>query len=291
MVEFVHPHAAEPNRDELSLSIENQPRSVSQVEQYEKCSWRWYLQRVERVVPRPAAWSFHGTAFHSAAEAFERSSRRMGAEEVVEVFRDEYTAMVNKALDKEANTDLWLAAGRYTGGEDIERRYVLGLDQTAAYVEWSQTNQPAIWTEPNEGAPALELSFMVELGGIKVRGFIDQTLEEDQDPEEDDATVKVRDLKTGTMKSKFQLQTYAVALRQQWGVSVKEADWYLAKTGRLSRPVKVEDVSEDEIGQRFADMDASVKAGNFPANPGFGCRFCDVSHACFLSHNLNLWAR
>jgi putative RecB family exonuclease len=263
------------------LSVENQPRSVSQTEQYEKCAWRWYLQRVERVQPRPAAWSFHGTAFHSAAEAFERSSRTLEADEVTDLFHEQYTDMVNKALELEPNTDKWLAAGRYTGGEDIERRYVLGMDQTAAYVEWSKVNRPALWTEPNKGGPALELSFMVELGGIKVRGFIDQALEEDEVEGEEDE-VRVRDLKTGTMKSKFQLQTYAVAMRQQWGVKVKRADWYLAKTGKLSRPVKVDQVSEDEIGQRFADMDAGVKRGDFPASPGFDCNFCDVSHGCIF---------
>jgi len=258
------------------LSVESQPRSVSQTEQYEKCAWRWYLQRVERVRPRPAAWSFHGTAFHSAAEAWERSSRTLEADEVTELFHDEYTRMVNEALAEEKDTDKWLAAGRYTGGEDIERRYYLGLEQTAAYVQWSKDSRPKLWTEPNEGGPALELSFMVELGGIKVRGFIDQALEDDDDK------VRVRDLKTGTMKSKFQLQTYAVAMRKQWNVEVERADWYLAKDGRLSRPLKVGEVSEDEIGQRFADMDAGVKAGRFPANPGFDCNFCDVSHGCIF---------
>ncbi|MFF8629669.1 PD-(D/E)XK nuclease family protein [Streptomyces werraensis] len=258
------------------MSIENQPRSVSQVEQYEKCSWRWYLQRVERVQPRPAAWSFHGTAFHTAAEAWERSSRTLGADEVQEIFHDQYTDMVNEALETEPDTDKWLAAGRYTGGEDIERRYFLGLEQTAAYVAWSEVNQPDIWTTP-DGEAGLELSFVVELGGIKVRGFIDQSLSEGENK------VRIRDLKTGSTKSKFQLQTYAVATRKQWGVEVEKADWYLAKTGKLSRPVKVAEVSEDEIGQRFADMDASVKRGDFPANPGFDCRFCDVAHACFFA--------
>jgi len=260
-----------------SLDVENQPRSVSQTEQYEKCAWRWYLQRVERVQARPAAWSFHGTAFHSAAEAYERSSRRMRTEEVLDLFSDEYATLVNKALDKWPDTDQWLSAGRYTGGEDIERRFGLGREQTAAYVEWSGVNKPDIWTEPT-GEPGLELAFMVELGGIKVRGFIDQALDEGE------GSVRVRDLKTGTTKSKFQLQTYAVAMRKQWGVRVDKADWFLAKDNRPSRPLDVEDVSEDEIGQRFADMDAGVKAGNFPANPSFDCRFCDVAHACFFSN-------
>ncbi|MGJ3559615.1 RecB family exonuclease [Streptomyces sp. INA 01156] len=257
------------------MSVENQPRSVSQVEQYEKCAWRWYLQRVERAEARPAAWSFHGTAFHSAAEAWERSDRTMEPEAVQEVFHDEYTALVNEALDKEPDTDKWLAAGRYTGGEDIERRYFLGLEHTAAYVEWSQVNQPDIWTTP-EGEPGLELAFMVELGGIKVRGFIDQLLKVKG------GAVRPRDLKTGTMKSKFQLQTYGIAVRELYGVEVNDADWYLAKDNRLSRPVKLDQVTADEIGQRYADMDESVKRGDFPANPGFSCRFCDMSHACFF---------
>ncbi|MGW1231444.1 RecB family exonuclease [Streptomyces californicus] len=253
--------------------MENQPRSVSQTQQYEQCAWRWYLQRVARVLPRPAAWSCHGSAFHSAAEAWEKSSRTMAASDVMELFHDEYTALVNEGLDQEPDTDVWLSAGRYSGGEDIERRYHLGMEQTAAYVEWSAATRPVFWSEPG-GKPALELSFVTELGGVQVRGFIDQALDEG------DGSVRVRDLKTGSMKSKFQLQTYAVAMRKVWGVAVAKADWYLARTGRLSRPLTVGEVSEDEIGQRFADMDAAVKRGDFPANPGFDCRFCDVSHAC-----------
>ncbi|MFJ7329045.1 PD-(D/E)XK nuclease family protein [Streptomyces cyaneofuscatus] len=263
----------------MTSSVENQPRSVSQTQQYEECAWRWYLQRVARVRPRPAAWSIHGTVFHSAAEAWERSSRTLAADEVTGLFHDEYTSKVNAALVEEPDTDRWMSAGRYTGGEDIERRYYLGMEQTAAYVEWSKVNRPALWTEPNKQEPALELSFMVELGGIPVRGFIDQALDEG------DGSVRVRDLKTGTMKSRFQLQTYSVAMRKLWGVVVTKADWYLARDGRLSRPLKVGEVSEDEIGQRFADMDAGVKRGDFPANPGFDCRFCDVSHGCVFFSN------
>jgi putative RecB family exonuclease len=200
----------------------------------------------------------------------------MDPEEVVNLFHEEYTAEVNKALEEWPDTDQWMSAGRVTGGEDIERRYSLGMEQTRAYVEWSQINKPDIWTNPDDGTPGLELSFMVELGGVQVRGFIDQALNEGEE------TVRVRDLKTGTMKSKFQLQTYSVAMRKAWNVKVDRADWYLAKTGKLSRPVKVEEISEDEIGEKFAVMDAGVKAGRFPANPGFGCNFCDVSHACFF---------
>ncbi|MEU5187012.1 PD-(D/E)XK nuclease family protein [Streptomyces klenkii] len=254
------------------MTIETQHRSVSQTQQYEKCGWQYYLQRVARVVPRPAAWSHHGTAFHSAAEAFELSERRMGTEEAVQLFSDRYSALVNKSLDQEPNTDLWLSATG-SGGEDIERRYRVGQEQTARYVEWAGEHRPDIWTTPS-GAPAVELEFVVELGGVKVRGYIDQLTVEP------DGTLRVRDLKTGTMKSRFQLETYKTAVEQVYNVPVQRGDWYLAKSGSVSRTVKLETVTEETVGERFAAMDAGVKAGNFRPAPGFTCRFCDVSHAC-----------
>jgi putative RecB family exonuclease len=204
----------------------------------------------------------------------------METADVVQLFSDEYTALTDAALDRWPNTDQWMSAGPYDGGQDIERRFLLGREQTRAYVQWSQVNEPNIWTEPTGGEPGLELSFMVELGGVAVRGFIDQALDEG------DNAVRVRDLKTGSTRSKFQLQTYSVAMRKQWGVNVEKADWYLAQSNRLSRTVKVAEVLEEEIGQRYADMDAGVKRGDFPANPGYDCRFCDVNYVCpfFSSH-------
>jgi putative RecB family exonuclease len=274
----------------MSRNIETQPRSVSQTEQYEKCSWQFYLQRVERTVPRPAAWSFQGTAFHSAAEKFEKEYREPSAEEMVQLFSDQYSALVNKALDKEPNLDRWLTASKKPAGQDIEERYALGQQQVARYVEWSQENQPEIWVDgegwngfdiedaPTNPTQGLELYFKVELGGVVVRGYIDQ-LPLDGGP----STVRVRDLKTGSTKSEFQLQTYAVAVRKQFGLEVNRGDWYLGKTHKLSKPVDLSEVTEEQVAARYVAMDQGVKAGRFEAAPGFHCNFCDVSHACSFS--------
>ncbi|CCB74379.1 Gene 69 protein [Streptantibioticus cattleyicolor NRRL 8057 = DSM 46488] len=249
---------------------------MSQVQQYEECGWRYYLARVERVTPRPAAWSFHGSAFHAVAEAVVLSNGRMTAEEAVEAFSDKYARLVQDALDIEPDTDRWLSSGRYSGGEEIERRYVLGQEQTAQYVDWVAEHRPEVWTTP-AGKPAVELGFTVELGGVVVRGIIDLLV-----MEADGDAVRVRDLKTGSIKSRFQLETYAVAIESLYDVPVRRGDWYLAKDGRLSRPVALDQVSPAEVGERYATMDAGVKAGRFEANPGYGCRFCDVSHGCFF---------
>ncbi|RLV10538.1 hypothetical protein CTZ27_03045 [Streptomyces griseocarneus] len=240
----------------------------------EQCAWRYYLQRVEGVTPRPAAWSHHGTAFHSAVEAYERSGRTMTEEAVVQLFADQYSLLVNEALVEEPDTDRWLAAG-YTGGEDIERRYFLGMVQAAHYVKWRGEHPAKTWVTPDDET-GVELYFEVELGGVAVRGYIDHLLVDEG------GSVRVRDWKTGSMKNRFQLQTYAVAIRKLYDVEVNRADWYLAKDGRSSRPVKLDESTEDMVAERFAAMDAGVKRGDFPANPSYSCRFCDVSHACFF---------
>jgi len=264
--------------DEMSRNIATQPRSVSQTEQYEKCGYQYYLQRVEKVVPRPAAWSFQGTAFHSAAEALEKSGRVMEEDEAIQLFSDQYSALVNRALDKEPDLGRWLTVGGKPAGQDIEDRYQLGQEQVRQYVRWSKENQPCIW-EDIEGTPTmgLELYFKADFGGVQVRGYIDQLIRED------DGTIRVRDLKTGSTKSHFQLETYKVAVEKQWGMEVNRGDWYLAKEGRLSKPVDLCEVTEEQVAKRYVAMDQGVKAGDFPASPGFHCRFCDVSHACRFS--------
>lgn len=262
------------------MSIETQPRSVSQTQQYEQCGHRFYLQRIERVPTRKAAWSHHGTAFHAAVEEYELSQRTMSADDAVDLFSDRYSSLVNADLEQEPDTDKWLAAG-LPGGDDIERRYHLGQEQVRSYIEWAETHPTKTWKTPDSDKPAVELYFLVDLGGVNVRGFIDQVVEEP------DGTLRPRDWKTGTTKSRFQLETYSVALRKAYGAEVNRADWYLAKSGRLSRPLRMDTVTEEQIAARFVAMDEGVKAGEFPAKPGFQCRFCDVSHACFFKPNLS----
>lgn len=258
-------------------SIETMPRSVSQTEEYETCPYRLKLKRMDRVLQRPAAWSMQGTAFHAAAEQYEKGGRANTADEMVDLYSDRYSALVNKELDKEPDLDNWMTAGGKPAGQDIEDRYSLGQSQVRDYVKWSLENKPVItrtreWS--GEVKLGLELYFCVELGGVKVRGYIDQLVTEE------DGTVRVRDLKTGTTKSHFQLETYAVAVEKQFGEVVNKGDWYFGRTGKLSRPVDLSKVTEEEVGQRYAEMDAGVKAGRFEPKPGYHCRFCPVAYAC-----------
>ncbi|WP_234431747.1 RecB family exonuclease [Streptomyces sp. NRRL S-241] len=258
--------------DDKRTHVANMTRSVSQLEQFEKCPKQYELQRVERIIPRPAAWSHQGSAFHGAIETFEGEGRALTADQAADLFHQDYTARVNKALAQEPNLDHWMTAGA-DGQSDIEARYVLGMEQTRAYVHWAEENRPVIWRDA-AGQPGIERHLTAYLGGVRVQGYVDQFVSQP------DGSVRVRDLKTGSTKSKFQLQTYGILARKVLGVEVNDADWYMAKTGGLSRPVDLTTVTEESVAERFVSMDQGVKAGNFPARPGFLCRFCDVGYAC-----------
>ncbi|MFD8886438.1 RecB family exonuclease [Streptomyces erythrochromogenes] len=258
--------------DDKRTHVSNMTRSVSQLEQFEKCPRQYELQRVERVIPRPAAWSHQGSAFHGAIETYEGEGRTRTADQVADLFHEDYTARVNKALALEPNLDYWMTAGA-DGQSDIEARYVLGMEQTRAYVRWAEDHRPVIWKD-SAGQPGIETHLTADIGGVRVQGYVDQLLARP------DGTVRVRDLKTGSTKSKFQLQTYGVLARKVLGVTVNDADWYMAKTGGPSRPVDLTAVTEESVAERFVSMDQGVKAGDFPAKPGFLCRFCDVAYAC-----------
>ncbi|MFI5865865.1 RecB family exonuclease [Streptomyces sp. NPDC051546] len=253
-------------------------RSPSQVNEYlEGCPWKYYLRRIERVEPRPAAWSHQGTAFHAACEAYELSDRTMSLRDVRGTFSDEYSRLVNLSLDAEPDTDRWMTAGP-EGVADIEARFQLGLEQTAGYVSWAEKAEPAIWkSDALPDCRGIEMRLTAEIGGVRVQGIIDQVVQDGP------GEVRIRDLKTGSMKSRFQLETYAILVQKALTLKVERGDWYLAKTGKLSRPIVFSESMEDDVGRKYAEMDAGVKRGDFPARPGFSCRFCDVSHACTAS--------
>ncbi|MFE9660325.1 PD-(D/E)XK nuclease family protein [Streptomyces sp. NPDC005955] len=246
---------------------------MSQVEQYEKCPKQYELQRVLGVRQRPAAWFHQGTAVHAAVEEYEVSGRALDASEAVAVFSENYSRGVRADLAAEPNLDRWMTAGGAAGRSDIESRYALGMDQTRAYVEWAEEHQPSIW-KGEGGELGIEKHLTAEIGGVTVQGYVDQLVNQP------DNSVRVRDVKTGTTRSAFQLQTYTVLVRKALSLKVNDADWYMAKNGKLSRPIDLKEVAEADIAHRFVEADHGINAGSFPARPGFHCRFCSVSHAC-----------
>lgn len=261
-------------------------RSYSQLSSYERCPYMYYLERVEKVWQRPAAWLPMGTAVHSAAEAWELSGRVMTPEEAQQRFRDAYRASTDLLLEETPNPKYWFRSGPYKGPEDIIRRYEIGQEHVARYIAWYEKHpeQKPIRYVDADGVEKIgvELPFTLNIGGVPVRGFIDWIGYKD-----DGATLIVRDNKTGRLPGgPDQLATYALAVEARWalpdiGVHINEGDFFMTRTGKPTVPYALTRVVKQQLAEDFATMDAGVKAGNFPAKPEASkCMFCSVASSC-----------
>lgn len=256
--------------------IERPHRSVSQINLFKRCAYAYKLTKIDKVWRRPAAWLAQGSAVHEAGEAFERSGRSLTLDETQAVFSESYDRHINDACEITPNTEWWFASGPYRGAVDIERRYLIGLEQTKSYLDWYSNNpHEVIWVAP-DGTPGIELEFDIDLDGIRIRGFLDAVIHDGLD-------VIVRDNKTGNKPGdELQLAVYAVALAQQFGVDKPMiGDYWMGRTGEPTKPYDLSGWPRERVSAEFQELEALIQAGDFRPDPEASkCRFCDVSYSC-----------
>lgn len=266
-------------------AVRSQPRSVSQLLTYRACPQEYFLERValdifgRRIWQRPAAWFPMGTAVHAAAEAFELHDRTMSLEDMNEVFTETYTTDVRKYLDR-GTMDTWFHSGRYGGEEDIERRFKVGLEHVARYrkyyTEGSGASQQIVWLGPDsERTRVVELPFDVRIGEVRVKGFIDAAVHHGD-------FVVVRDNKTGAKPGNpFQLATYGVALKLQYGVTAHYGDFFMTKTGKPTGVIDLSEWPEERVAAEFEALELGIGEGRFTATPEASmCSRCSVNAYC-----------
>jgi putative RecB family exonuclease len=254
-------------------------RSVSQINQYNRCPYAYKLARIDKVWQRPAAWLAQGSAVHEAAEAYELSGRTLTLEQTQDVFRESYAKHINEACDVTPDFSRWFASGPYGGQLDTERRYEIGLGQVEKYLAWYEAHpDEVIWVAP-DGTPGIEIGFDIDLDGVLVRGFIDAVIEQNGE-------VIVRDNKTGNHPGDdFQLGVYGVALAEQFGIDPPTAgDYWMGKSGKPTLPFDIGEWTRERVSQKFAELEANINAGKFDPDPEPSkCRFCDVAASCDYS--------
>lgn len=251
-------------------------RSWSQLSQYTRCPLSYRLARIDKVWERPDAWRPMGTAVHHAIEQYEKSERTLSVEEVLAEYRKVYRAEINAFLEVTPNAEYFHRSGPYNGLADIPRRWGVGEQHVLRYLSWAEKNTPAIWTT-SDGAWALELPFNVDIGGVAVRGFIDQVVAEE-------GVLTPVDIKTGSSASDpMQLAVYRAALRQMVdGEVVSDYGRFLMtapKAGVREKEHYIVEL-ETQLPDMFSAMDNGVEAGNFPAITGDHCNRCGVLSSC-----------
>lgn len=265
-------------------------RSVSQLKQYERCPYSYYLARIKRAWQRPAAWLPQGTAVHEAAEWWERTGRTASLEEMLEKYLEFWKAEVESYLKITPNTDMWSQSGQYRGHRDIARRYKIGREQVEKYYRYYTEMAPkeVIWIAP-DGTPGIELEFRMELDEVIVRGYIDAIIERPlavpQHSPEGVVTHEliVRDNKTGNNPGDdFQLGVYGIAVADRYGTEPpKLGDYWMGRSGKPTLPFDLTKWPRARVEDSFAELEAQLDQGDFPASPEPDkCKFCDVSAAC-----------
>lgn len=251
--------------------------SVSRNKQYRQCPAGFYLARVEKAWQRPAAWLSQGTAVHSAAEAWEKSGRTMSLDDAQAVFRQVYADETNAMAAETSNWNFWFASGRYRGEEDVRRRFGLGLEQVERYIRYYTERAPreVIWITP-DGTPAIELGFEMDLGTVRVRGYLDQAV---VDPK---AGLIVRDIKSGNSPGDaFQLAVYAEAIRQVYGQEIRKGDYWMGKSGRPTLFYDLTEWPTSRLTEEFEEVDELIRAEKFDPDPEEKkCAFCSVRTSC-----------
>lgn len=254
-------------------------RSVSQHNQYERCSWAYKLSRIDKVWQRPASWLSQGLGVHVAMEEWEKSGRTLSNEALIELYREEFVRSVDEQAQETPNFDYWFGSGPYSGPVDIERRFKIGEDQLISLVNWCEEHpDQKPWTTP-DGDKAIELKFEVELGGVQVVGFIDQIVETSS------GDLIVRDIKTGAKPGDaFQLATYAEAVRLMYGVIPTSGDYLMGKTGKPTKPIQITEEDRAEVHKKFAALEENIQAERFEPKPEPNkCRMCSSRLSCEFS--------
>lgn len=248
-------------------------RSVSQVNELERCGEAYRLGRIERVWKKPAAWLPQGTAVHYAAEMWEKSLRTMSLDEAQAAFRQSYTDEVARYAAVTPNFDYWERSGPYNPRTDIERRWGIGMGQVESYLNYYAARPDEV-PDVFDGVLAVELQFDVEFGDVPVRGLIDKV-----------TNLEPEDLKTGKKPgSDFQLATYAGALKVKYDIPFKTGRYWMAQQGKPTRDYDLTGWSIQRLADEYGQADQDIKAERFVPKPDpQTCMFCSVRSSCSYS--------
>lgn len=241
-----HPPSGEP----LQLS-------ASAIETYRTCPMKYLLQQVWGIRGGPQAAMTFGTVMHLTVREFVREirkQRKVPFEEVAGIF------------DRE-----WHAAGFQDDYQEEEYRKA-GLEQLQAFCE-SYSSEPSDVLHQEK---AFELALDPN---VVVFGRMDQINR--LGPKK----IEIVDYKTGNpkrdkqAKDSLQLSLYALAAEEVFELEAERLIFYNLTTNEAvatTRDAKALNKAKTIV----AEVADEIRAGEFPARPGFSCRYCDYRPIC-----------
>ncbi|MHB8540849.1 MAG: ATP-dependent helicase [Candidatus Acidiferrales bacterium] len=231
--------------------------SASAIETYKSCPMKYLLQQVWGIRGGPQAAMTFGNVMHTTIREFVREirkERQVPFEEVIGIFERE-----------------WSAAGYQDEYQEGEYRKA-GREQLQAFCE-SYSRSPADVLHQ-------EKAFELPLDpNVVIIGRMDQINR--LGPRQ----VEIIDYKTGNPKrtkqadQSLQLSLYALAAQEVMELEPERLVFYNLTTNEAvatTRDAKALKRAKESVAE-VADL---IRAGEFPAKPGFICRYCDYRPIC-----------
>ena len=234
--------------------------SATAAEDYRDCPLKYKFHHVLKIPTGPQAALTFGNLMHQSVRHY---------------FEIRRTALPSFDEIERFYTSHWKSAGfDDTYQEETYRK--AGLDQLRAFVERQNAE------EIDSGKIQMELNFRLGLDDLEIEGRIDQIRL--LDPVED-GSIEITDYKTGRPRTQkdadksLQLSVYALAAHKTLGLKpVRLAFYNLTNNEAVSTVRTPEDL--EEAASLIREAAAEIRSGQFPAKPGFICRWCDYQPLC-----------
>lgn len=266
-----------------------QTLSYSQMSSMQTCSWRWALERGFHVPQQPSWATVGGSAVHLATEwwdnwtltgVWEKDRNR-----IAKLFNDAFDQSIEERLKQEPDftKDQWRASGRaskaWPNKEDENWWRENGPSQVMSWVTWRTNN--AGWEIATLGdKPGIELDFLVEIGGVKVRGYIDRLFHRNE------TELLVLDLKSGAREpeSSDQLGTYKIGLEEQYGVTPTWGTYWMSRSGGTTELVDMSLYPKVRLDHSYSLTRKQQELGMFYPRKTAMCSGCSVKQFCYATN-------
>jgi DNA helicase II / ATP-dependent DNA helicase PcrA len=231
--------------------------SASSVDTYQSCPMKYMFRQVWRIRGGPRAEMTFGNVMHTTIRDFVQETRRRR-----EIPFEEVRTVYNRE---------WTSAGYLDDYHEEEYRRA-GLEQLQAFCKsYSESPAEVLYQEKRFELP-LE-------NDVVITGRMDQVNRLGR------KEVEIVDYKTGNpkqpkdAKESLQLSLYALAAREVLELSPTRLVFYNLTTNEAvatTRDAKELAKAKDKVAE-VADL---IRAGEYPARPGFRCRYCDFKPIC-----------
>ena len=231
--------------------------SFTQVDTYRSCPLKYQYGYVYQIPTKPTPQMQLGNNIHRALEWF---GQRLMAGQTPAL--KELLAFYEETWRSEGYADpLREAKDKAYGRQLLTRYYEVNRER---------------FTPPR----FVEKPFLLKVGDVKVRGFIDRI------ENQSDNRVEIVDFKTGKPKTevtegdRLQLNIYAMACRDVLRITPATLSFYYLQTNeKLSFPY--EEPALESTVRTITDTAAKIRARAFEPTPDYGkCRVCDFRTIC-----------